>query len=198
MPSWSACSRASPSWTATIRSGWPSRSSRRPTSTSGAGRRALLVAIDPALEGPRLPARPGAGGGGRRLRARPRRGALRGLPAAPQTLNACDFGDLLLHGLTLLTTQPGLLARYQQRFRDDPGRRVPGHQRRTVSLAAAARRAATRTSPASATTTSRSTAGAVPRSATSCASSRISRAPDRSAWSATTARPAISWARRRA
>ena len=34
-----------------------------------------------------------------------------------QTLNACDFGDLLLHGLTLLTQQADLLARYQQRFR---------------------------------------------------------------------------------
>ena len=33
------------------------------------------------------------------------------------TLNACDFGDLLLHGLTLLTQQPGLLAQYQRRFR---------------------------------------------------------------------------------
>ena len=34
-----------------------------------------------------------------------------------QTLNACDFGDLLLHGLTLLTQHADLLARYQQRFR---------------------------------------------------------------------------------
>ena len=33
------------------------------------------------------------------------------------TLNACDFGDLLLHGLTLLTSQPDLLGRYQRRFR---------------------------------------------------------------------------------
>jgi DNA helicase-2/ATP-dependent DNA helicase PcrA len=33
------------------------------------------------------------------------------------TLNACDFGDLLLHGLTLLTTYPDLLAQYQRRFR---------------------------------------------------------------------------------
>ena len=33
------------------------------------------------------------------------------------TLNACDFGDLLLHGLTLLTSQPDLLERYQRRFR---------------------------------------------------------------------------------
>ena len=34
-----------------------------------------------------------------------------------RTLNACDFGDLLLHGLTLLTGHPDLLARYQRRFR---------------------------------------------------------------------------------
>lgn len=33
------------------------------------------------------------------------------------TLNACDFGDLLLHGLTLLTQHPDLLAQYQRRFR---------------------------------------------------------------------------------
>ena len=70
-PSWSGSSPASPSSTPTIRSGWSSRSSRRPSSTSGAGRRALLVGDHPALEGPRLPAGPGAGRGGRRLRARP-------------------------------------------------------------------------------------------------------------------------------
>ena len=57
---------------------------------------------------------------------------------------------------------------------------------------------ATATSPASATTTSRSTAGAAPRSATSCASSRISRARRWSASSATTARPGTSWAPPRA
>jgi len=33
------------------------------------------------------------------------------------TLNACDFGDLLLHGLTLLRDNPDLLADYQRRFR---------------------------------------------------------------------------------
>jgi DNA helicase-2/ATP-dependent DNA helicase PcrA len=33
------------------------------------------------------------------------------------TLNACDFGDLLLHGLTLLTGHPDVLAQYQRRFR---------------------------------------------------------------------------------
>jgi DNA helicase-2/ATP-dependent DNA helicase PcrA len=33
------------------------------------------------------------------------------------TLNACDFGDLLLHGLTLFTQNPDVLATYQDRFR---------------------------------------------------------------------------------
>lgn len=32
-------------------------------------------------------------------------------------LNACDFGDLLLHQLTLLRENPDILANYQQRFR---------------------------------------------------------------------------------
>ena len=34
-----------------------------------------------------------------------------------RALNACDFGDLLLHVVTLLKTQPALLERYQQRFK---------------------------------------------------------------------------------
>ena len=81
-----------------------------------------------------------------------------------------------------------------------PGRRVPGHQRRPVSVAAPARperrrsvaaakrarprplrpaggRACPKTSAASATTTSRSMAGAAPRSTTSCASRRTFPAP---------------------
>jgi DNA helicase-2/ATP-dependent DNA helicase PcrA len=33
------------------------------------------------------------------------------------TLNAADFGDLLLHNLTLLTSRPDILADYQHRFR---------------------------------------------------------------------------------
>ncbi|HLO75053.1 MAG TPA: UvrD-helicase domain-containing protein [Magnetospirillum sp.] len=33
------------------------------------------------------------------------------------TLNACDFGDLLLHNLTLFLTQPDILAQYQSQFR---------------------------------------------------------------------------------
>jgi ATP-dependent DNA helicase UvrD/PcrA len=34
-----------------------------------------------------------------------------------RTLNACDFGDLLLHTITLFTQQPEILARYQRQFR---------------------------------------------------------------------------------
>ena len=48
-------------------------------------------------------------------------GKLREVYAAYQdrllTLNACDFGDLLLHGLTLFRRDPGILADYQRRFR---------------------------------------------------------------------------------
>jgi DNA helicase-2/ATP-dependent DNA helicase PcrA len=34
-----------------------------------------------------------------------------------RTLNAADFGDLLLHNLTIFMTRPEILERYQQRFR---------------------------------------------------------------------------------
>ena len=34
-----------------------------------------------------------------------------------RTLNACDFGDLLLHNLEILSTQPDILAEWQRRFR---------------------------------------------------------------------------------
>jgi len=34
-----------------------------------------------------------------------------------QTLNACDFGDLLLHNLTIFQAQPQVAARYQAQFR---------------------------------------------------------------------------------
>ncbi|WP_119300229.1 ATP-dependent helicase [Dongia deserti] len=33
------------------------------------------------------------------------------------TLNACDFGDLLLHNVTLFNQEPEILARYQKQFR---------------------------------------------------------------------------------
>jgi DNA helicase-2/ATP-dependent DNA helicase PcrA len=34
-----------------------------------------------------------------------------------RVLNACDFGDLLLHNLTIFTSQPDILAEYHNRFR---------------------------------------------------------------------------------
>ncbi|HAU28595.1 MAG TPA: DNA helicase II [Rhodospirillaceae bacterium] len=34
-----------------------------------------------------------------------------------KTLNACDFGDLILHCITLLRNQPDILAQYQRHFR---------------------------------------------------------------------------------
>ena len=34
-----------------------------------------------------------------------------------RVLNACDFGDLLLHNITLFTSQPNVLAEYHDRFR---------------------------------------------------------------------------------
>jgi DNA helicase-2/ATP-dependent DNA helicase PcrA len=34
-----------------------------------------------------------------------------------RVLNACDFGDLLLHNLTIFTSQPDVLAEYHSRFR---------------------------------------------------------------------------------
>ena len=89
---------------------------------------------------------------GARTRCRPRRSAISRSGAACElyaayqerlkTLNACDFGDLLLHGLTLLSQQPGRAAALSAPFRADPGRRVPGHQRRAVPLAAPARQPA--------------------------------------------------------
>src|SRR5205807_3183830 len=33
-----------------------------------------------------------------------------------KVLNACDFGDLLLHNLTIFTTQPDVLAEFHNRF----------------------------------------------------------------------------------
>ena len=103
-------------------------------------------------------------------------------------VNAVDFGDLVMHCVTLWQKHPDISGRLPPPLPPHPGRRVPGHQRRAVSLAAGCWRRARRTSAASATTTSPSTAGAAPRSATSCASRRIFPARRSSGWSATTAR----------
>ena len=53
-----------------------------------------------------------------------------------KTLNAVDFGDLLLESLRLLRENPDVLAAISAPPALHPGRRVPGHQRRPVSVAA--------------------------------------------------------------
>jgi DNA helicase-2/ATP-dependent DNA helicase PcrA len=100
-----------------------------------------------------------------------------------------DFGDLLLHNLRIFQRTSRRAGATTTPLPLHPGRRVPGHQRRAVSVAAAAGAGHAATSAASATTTSRSMAGAAPRSTTSCASRRTFPAPRSSGWSATTARP---------
>ena len=134
----------------------------------------LLAEPDRRLEEPRAAARAGAALGGERLRPPRLASSTPQYQERLRTLNACDFGDLLLHVVTILQQHPGRAGAVPALVPLHPGRRVPGHQRRPVPLAAAARRPATATSAASATTTSRSTAGAAPRSATSCASRRTS------------------------
>ena len=52
-------------------------------------------------------------------------------------LNAADFGDLLLENIRLFREQPEVLRQYQSPLQVHPGRRIPGHQRRAISLAAA-------------------------------------------------------------
>ena len=94
-----------------------------------------------------------------------------------KTLNAADFGDLLLECLRLFREQPDVLADFQKRFRY---MLVDEYQDTNVAQYLWLRLLAqgnNRTSAASATTTSRSTAGAARRWTTSCASSAIFPAP---------------------
>ena len=126
---------------------------------------------------------------GRRVRQRPARSrSTRQYQERLPTLNAVDFGDLLLHCVTLFaaasrragrSTSAASATSWSTSTRTPTSRSICG---------CGCWRRARRTSAASATTTSRSTAGAAPRSATSCASRRISPAPRSSGWSATTAR----------
>ena len=96
-------------------------------------------------------------------------------------LNAADFGDLLLEVLRLLVDNADLLADYRRRFRYIL---VDEYQDTNVAQYLWLRLLTGGGCPifaASVMTTSRSTAGAGPRSTTSCASSRISPVP-RSFW----------------
>ncbi len=109
-----------------------------------------------------------------------------------KTLNACDFGDLLLHMLRIFRAHSDVLDAIPRAFPLPAGRRISGHQPGSVRMAQAARRAAGETCAASATTTSRSIRGAAPKSPTSSSSSMIFPAPKSSASSRIIARPAIS------
>ena len=72
---------------------------------------------DPALEGSWADAGSDHAARGLRLRQRPRPGAICGVSGTATTLNAADFGDLLLHMTEILRTQPDVLADYHRRFR---------------------------------------------------------------------------------
>ena len=73
---------------------------------------------DRPLEEPRLDAGQAAAGRGRALRQQPRRQrSTRLYQERLRVLNACDFGDLLLHNLTIFTGHPDVLADYHHRFR---------------------------------------------------------------------------------
>ena len=62
---------------------------------------------------------PDAGAVGRSLRIRQRRGGklYAAYQARLKTLNACDFGDLLLENVRLFREHPDVLRRYQRRFK---------------------------------------------------------------------------------
>ena len=91
-----------------------------------------------------------------------------------KTLNACDFGDLLLHMLVIFRAHADVLDSYRDRFKYilvDEYQDTNASQYEWLKLLAAIRAT---TSAASATTTSRSIRGAARRSPTSSASRRIS------------------------
>ncbi len=109
-----------------------------------------------------------------------------------RTLNACDFGDLLLHMLIIFRTHADVLGAAtatasatssSTNIRTPTSRSTPGS---SCSPSRAA------TCAASATTTSRSTPGAAPRSPTFCASTRIFRTRRSSGSNRTIARPRTS------
>ena len=109
-----------------------------------------------------------------------------------KALNACDFGDLLLHMLVILQDPPRRAGALPAALQIYPGRRISGHQPGPVSLAPPARPGAQehllrrRRRPVA------SIPGAAPRSPTSCASRRTFPAPRSSGSSRITARPRTS------
>jgi DNA helicase-2/ATP-dependent DNA helicase PcrA len=106
-------------------------------------------------------------------------------------LNACDFGDLLMHMIDIFQRHPDVLEAYHKKLSH---LMVDEYQDTNVAqylwLRCWRRRA--RICAWSATTISRSMAGAAPRSITSCASSTIFRALKLCGWSRIIARRATS------
>ena len=102
--------------------------------------------------------------------------------------NSMDFDDLLMRTVNVLELFEDVRRRYRERFRwilVDEYQDTNHAQYRLLQLLAAR----TGTCPSSATTTSRSTASAAPRSATSSSSRMTSRTRTWSSSSRTTARP---------
>ena len=109
-----------------------------------------------------------------------------------RSLNAADFGDLLLHMTELMRDHQDVLAQYHRMFRYilvDEYQDTNLVQYLWLRLLAQARRI----SAVSATTTSRSIRGAAPRWRTSCASSTIFLEPRSFGWRLTTALPRRYW-----
>ncbi len=122
--------------------------------------------------------------------------ALCAVSDAADELNAVDFGDLLLHMVTIFQTHEDVLAQYQRWFKYilvDEYQDTNVAQYLWLRLLAAG----TRTSAAWAMTISRSMAGAGPKWAISCGLKRIFPARMWCGWSRTTARPRIFWRLRR-
>jgi DNA helicase-2/ATP-dependent DNA helicase PcrA len=114
-----------------------------------------------------------------------------------RSINACDFGDLLLHMLNIFRRERDVLEQYQQRFRyvmvdeyQDTNAVQYLWLRLWPKVAA--------TSVSWATTISRSIPGAARKSPTSCASKRIFPAQRSFASNRTIARRPISWVQPRA
>ena len=101
-----------------------------------------------------------------------------------KTVNACDFGDLLLHCLKIFTAHADILDLYRERFRYIL---VDEYQDTTsLSISGWAVGQKRRNICCWATTTSRYTAGEAPKSATSCVSRPTSPAREPSDWNRTT------------
>ena len=125
------------------------------------------------MEEPRHRSEERAGERGRGVRGRQERGPVRKLSGSPEGAQRGGFRRSAARAVAAV-------ARAQRRSRHlppalplHPGRRVPGHERRSVSVSPAASPRPTAICAVSATTISRSTPGAARMSKTSCASRRI-------------------------